>query len=491
MCETGLNDLAAAIGWASAQDQGTLIGANPAYLTPFYGAVGIGNYPPFSLSGVVTAGSSVVTGMNLGPYTFNGTLVAGTNVVTVASGSTTGIQVGMDFSDIAGNIPSNAVVGSVLAGSLTMIDTGGNPVLAPSTVSTSFAVTCQYAIPTGMVVQGTGIPAYTTVALAPTSSTITLSAPATTGNYFSVPGTLTTNSTTVNALLGPIAMTGTLTATSPSVSSVTISTTGTSTTGNVTSTSATITNLASTSGIFYGMTVSGSGILSGSTVVSVVSNSIIISSPAIGSSTGTTLTFTYNTNCVVGMTVTGTGIPTGTTIISASATTLTLSASATASGSTSISASFPVVAGQGIEDVATAIPAGTLVNSVGTNSFVLSAAPTLSGSEFLNIYNSETLLIGTSQTDTLLSYELGRVELSGFAATQDDEINGSSTLWQFQFPANATNYTITEAGVFCLSSSNVSVNPGDMLDHALISPALTWVAGDTLTLAAQIFWNNP
>jgi Listeria-Bacteroides repeat domain (List_Bact_rpt) len=41
-CLAGLNDLAAAVGWAGAQDQAALIGAQSAFLTPLYGAVGIG-----------------------------------------------------------------------------------------------------------------------------------------------------------------------------------------------------------------------------------------------------------------------------------------------------------------------------------------------------------------------------------------------------------------------------------------------------------------
>ena len=42
-CLAGLNDLAAAVGWAGAQDQAALIGAQSAFLTPLYGAVGIGS----------------------------------------------------------------------------------------------------------------------------------------------------------------------------------------------------------------------------------------------------------------------------------------------------------------------------------------------------------------------------------------------------------------------------------------------------------------
>lgn len=45
-CLAGLNDLAAAVGWAGSQDQASLIGAQSAFLTPLYGAVGTGTGTP-------------------------------------------------------------------------------------------------------------------------------------------------------------------------------------------------------------------------------------------------------------------------------------------------------------------------------------------------------------------------------------------------------------------------------------------------------------
>ena len=45
-CLAGLNDLAAAVGWAGTQDQASLIGSQPEFLTPLYGAVGTGTGVP-------------------------------------------------------------------------------------------------------------------------------------------------------------------------------------------------------------------------------------------------------------------------------------------------------------------------------------------------------------------------------------------------------------------------------------------------------------
>ena len=85
-------------------------------------------------------------------------------------------------------------------------------------------------------------------------------------------------------------------------------------------------------------------------------------------------------------------------------------------------------------------------------------------------------------TDTQLFAELNRAQVSAVTATPLS--NGAATVFQFQFPVNALSYAITEAGLFTLAAS--TVNSGDLLDHALISPSFTWTAGDTLTLSAQL-----
>lgn len=87
-----------------------------------------------------------------------------------------------------------------------------------------------------------------------------------------------------------------------------------------------------------------------------------------------------------------------------------------------------------------------------------------------------------ANTDTQLYDELTRAEVSAVVSTPLS--NGAATIFQFQFPANGITYQISEIGLFTLSS--VTVNSGDLLDHAVISPAFTWTLGETLTLSAQL-----
>lgn len=85
-------------------------------------------------------------------------------------------------------------------------------------------------------------------------------------------------------------------------------------------------------------------------------------------------------------------------------------------------------------------------------------------------------------TDTELFAELTRSTVSAVASSPLSD--GAATIFQFQFPVNTLNYSITEVGLFTLAS--VTPNSGDLLDHALVSPTFTWTAGETLTLAAQL-----
>lgn len=87
-----------------------------------------------------------------------------------------------------------------------------------------------------------------------------------------------------------------------------------------------------------------------------------------------------------------------------------------------------------------------------------------------------------ANTDTQLYAELSRAEVSAVVSTPLS--NGAATVFQFQFPVNGVSYTISEVGLFTLAS--VAANSGDLLDHASISPAFTWTAGDTMTLSAQL-----
>lgn len=87
-----------------------------------------------------------------------------------------------------------------------------------------------------------------------------------------------------------------------------------------------------------------------------------------------------------------------------------------------------------------------------------------------------------ANTDTQLYAELNRAQVSAVVSTPLS--NGAATIFQFQFPANGVNYSISEIGLFTLAS--VTANSGDLLDHAIISPAFTWTLGETMTLSAQL-----
>ncbi len=82
VCANGLADLAAAVGWAGAQDQGSLIGASSSFLTPLYGAIGTGTNPPYTFTGTLTSGSDTITGISPMPAITSGMMIQGTGIPT-------------------------------------------------------------------------------------------------------------------------------------------------------------------------------------------------------------------------------------------------------------------------------------------------------------------------------------------------------------------------------------------------------------------------
>jgi microcystin-dependent protein len=114
--------------------------------------------------------------------------------------------------------------------------------------------------------------------------------------------------------------------------------------GITTNTSTTISGIASTTYLYAGMPISGTGIPSGATISSVSTNSIVISAAAtassstIGSGSTTNGSASVNVSSTstlsVGQAISGTGIPTGAYIINiVDSNTVTISANATATGS--------------------------------------------------------------------------------------------------------------------------------------------------------------
>jgi hypothetical protein len=99
-------------------------------------------------------------------------------------------------------------------------------------------------------------------------------------------------------------------------------------TGNISLNSTNITNVSSFTGLVIGETVTGSGIPTGATIVSINTgaSTITISANATVSTTGVTITWGGTTGMFFGMTVTGTGFSSGQTIVTVSnSTTLILS----------------------------------------------------------------------------------------------------------------------------------------------------------------------
>jgi microcystin-dependent protein len=118
--------------------------------------------------------------------------------------------------------------------------------------------------------------------------------------------------------------------------------------GITTNTSTTVNGINSTTYLYAGMKISGTGIPSGATISSVSTNSIVISAAATASSTSlasssttnasTTVTVSSTSNLFAGQAVSGSGIPTGAYIVSVtSSTTITISSAATATATVTLS----------------------------------------------------------------------------------------------------------------------------------------------------------
>ena len=184
-----------------------------------------------------------------------------------------------------------------------------------------------------------------------------------------------------------------------------------------------ITSVSSTSGVFIGQAISGTGIVSGSTVVSFVANtSINISLPATASNTGVTITlggsniFTTSSTAhtFVGQTISGTGIPTGTTITAiVPSTSLTMSAVATASGSitatlgatpfvTGIIGSPTITLGGSITDFLGYIPVGSTVVGI-IDSSTIQISNLVTGNSGYEAVTNCTTAIGSPNITTVSS----------------------------------------------------------------------------------------
>jgi hypothetical protein len=127
--------------------------------------------------------------------------------------------------------------------------------------------------------------------------------------------------------------------------------------------------------------------------------------------------------------------------------------------------------------VGSGIPPGAYVEAIGSGTLTISQAATASAS-------GVALSIGTESSDIALYQEYARTTVSSSASAPASGSTGSVALWQFQFSTQATAVTVTETGLFTFASADT--DSGDLLDHALVSPALAWPVGETLTLSAQL-----
>lgn len=142
---------------------------------------------------------------------------------------------------------------------------------------------------------------------------------------------------------------------------------GPKTTGTITSGSPSLSSLVSTTDIAVGQKISGTGIPSGTTVLSISGSTVTMSANATSSTTGVTVIFYANptttgnitnasnqlvslgstTGIAVGQSIAGTGIQFGTTVLGLSGSTVTMSSNATAT-TTGVSVTFTGTAGSNI-----------------------------------------------------------------------------------------------------------------------------------------------
>jgi len=481
MCNGGLGELASALAWSAAQDQGSLIGAVANYMTPFYGAVGSGAYPPFSINGAINSGSTQVTQVSPNQVTFTGNVTSGSNSVTSVS-STTGIFVGMTLSDVLGYIPPGAQVTAIVGSTLTLSANATNS-------ATTETINGYYPLSPGMIIEATsGIPLYTTISsYSPSTNTVTMSKAA-------------TGDTMNNAVALDIVTTGTTSVTSSSSTAIT------TIAGEM---------LIVIVGSYNGGTanLSISDTLGGLTWTKIQgSNGTSFAAPAIFWAIASTATSGK-------VTVTDTG--TSTLVMQpwqvsnqgSSPIVQTINATSYAASFTNPPNANSLVITV-FEEANASTPTITQPNGF-TSMMATSSGPVylqaaqMNGLAYQNIMWAESgvtaapallaieiqpgpntaMNVGTSATDLTLYNELGRAQVSAVTSSPPGSSGTANTFYQFQFEAQTATFTLTEAGVFANASSTVGT--GSLLDHALFIPQFTWTAGDTLTMTAEFTWSNP
>ena len=481
MCNGGLGELASALAWSAAQDQGSLIGAIANYMTPFYGAVGSGAYPPFNITGAINSGSTQVTQVSPNQVTFTGNVTSGSNTVTSVS-STTGISVGMTLTDTLGYIPPGAQVTAIVGSTLTLSANATN-------TATSDTINGYNPLSPGMIIEATsGIPLYTTISsYSPSTNTVTMSKAATgdTMNNAAALDTLTfgttsvtsTSSTAINTVRGEmlIVIVGSY---NGGTASLTIS----DTLGSLTWTKIQGNNGTSFAApaIFWAIT---NAAMSGKVTVTNTGTSTLVMQPWQVSNQGSSpIVQTINTT---GYAASFSSPPNANSLV------MTVFQEANAStpiitqpnGFTSM-----ISSNSGRVYLQAAQMNGLAYQNIMWAESGVTAAPALLAIE-IQPGPLTTMNVGTSATDLTLYNELGRAQVSAVTSSPPGSSGTANTFYQFQFEAQTATFTLTEAGVFANASSTVGT--GSLLDHALFIPQFTWTAGDTLTMTAEFTWSNP
>jgi autotransporter-associated beta strand protein len=347
----------------------------------------------------------------------------------------TGVPSNAYITAIAGNtvtisaVTTAAVTNATFAASSTVTTTnvtGTNSLTLPSATGLNV----------GQAVSGTGIPANTYIT-GVSGSTVTLSA-------------VTTAPVTSAVISAPLA------------------TSQIATTSTVSNVVTLLTPIGSAAGIFVGEPVSGTGIVPGTTVASIVSaNQITLSttptanpSGVSGSGTGNIFFGVAPVGVNIGGVTVATGVATTSTAASTASTTLLVSSTASANGET--------ITGTGI-------PAGTtIVSGGGTNTLVLSQAATVANAAAVNF--SPTLSLTATQVAGLAA----GMSVTGFGINPGTTIlNINGTTVTLSNPATAPIATLGVGGVTTASETLTFGAP-------LISAANNVIAGATTTNGSYI-----
>jgi hypothetical protein len=230
--------------------------------------------------GTVTSGSASMTNVPISIST-TGNVTSGSDTITSVA-STTNVVAGMSISGTG--IPSNSKVKSTTVNTIVI----SQPATA---TNTTVSLTITRTLPKGTLISAANVTAGTYV-VSTSGTTVTMSASATGSATGEAVSFLHSYAVADNVQYQLDQLDGMMYFNTFAPQIVTTSTILT-TTGNITSGSNSIASLASTTNLAVGQAVSGTGIPSGSYVVTISGSTITISQNATATTTGVTLTFAH------------------------------------------------------------------------------------------------------------------------------------------------------------------------------------------------------